>query len=130
MTTTTTAKPTANKINNSRTSSNKISNSSNNNNSNRIKTQQQHLYLIWSNFKPEFSGKCICFAQMIGRCTLLCQWCKGQRFCITLLGEARLHYHSLEPINIDWPNCKICLGKDIQRWVTCGETVISHLEVF
>ena len=28
---------------------------------------------------------------------------KVQRFCLTLLGEARLWYHSLEPINIDWP---------------------------
>ena len=26
-----------------------------------------------------------------------------QRFCLTLLGEARLWYHSLEPINVDWP---------------------------
>ena len=25
-----------------------------------------------------------------------------QRFCLTLLGEARLWYHSLEPINVDW----------------------------
>ena len=27
---------------------------------------------------------------------------KVQRFCLTLLGEARLWYHSLEAINIDW----------------------------
>ena len=26
---------------------------------------------------------------------------KVQRFCLTLLGEARLWYHSLEPINVD-----------------------------
>ena len=25
-----------------------------------------------------------------------------QRFCLTLLGEARLWYQSLEPINVDW----------------------------
>ena len=25
-----------------------------------------------------------------------------QRFCLTLLGEARLWYHSLEPINVNW----------------------------
>ena len=25
-----------------------------------------------------------------------------QRFCLTLLGEARLWYHSLEPIYVDW----------------------------
>ena len=28
---------------------------------------------------------------------------KVQRFCFTLLREARLWYHSLEPINVDWP---------------------------
>ena len=28
---------------------------------------------------------------------------KVQRFCLTLLEEARLWYHSLEPINVDWP---------------------------
>ena len=27
---------------------------------------------------------------------------KVQRFCLTLLGEARLWYQSLQPINIDW----------------------------
>ena len=27
---------------------------------------------------------------------------KIQRFCLTLLGEERLWYHSLEPINVDW----------------------------
>ena len=27
---------------------------------------------------------------------------KVQRFCLTLLGEASLWYHSLEPINVDW----------------------------
>ena len=27
---------------------------------------------------------------------------KVQRFCLTLLGEARLWYLSLEPINVDW----------------------------
>ena len=25
-----------------------------------------------------------------------------QRFCLTLLQEARLRYHSLGPINVDW----------------------------
>ena len=27
---------------------------------------------------------------------------KVQRFCVTLLGEARLWYHSLDPISVDW----------------------------
>ena len=28
---------------------------------------------------------------------------KVQRFSLTLLGEAQLWYHSLEPINVEWP---------------------------
>ena len=28
---------------------------------------------------------------------------KVQIICLTLLGEARLWHHSLEPINVDWP---------------------------
>ena len=31
---------------------------------------------------------------------------KVQRFCLTPLGEARLWYHSLEPINVDWQGIK------------------------
>ena len=27
---------------------------------------------------------------------------KVQRFCLTLVGEARLWYESLKPINVDW----------------------------
>ena len=27
---------------------------------------------------------------------------KVQRLCLTLVGEARLWYESLEPINVDW----------------------------
>ena len=31
---------------------------------------------------------------------------KVQRFCLTLLGEARLWNHSLQPINVDWQGLK------------------------
>ena len=31
---------------------------------------------------------------------------KVQRFCLTLLGEARLWYQSLKPINVDWQELK------------------------
>ena len=72
--------------------------------------QQQLVHLNWSNFKPEFSGEsdedteahlphsndwmnANCFVDGI----------KVQRFCLTLLGEARLWYNSLEPINLDRP---------------------------
>ena len=62
--------------------------------------QQQHLHINWSNFKPEFSGKpedaeahllhsndwmnAHCFVNGV----------KVQRFCLTLLGEARLWFQS------------------------------------
>ena len=71
--------------------------------------QQQVVHLNWSNFKPEFSGK----PDEDAKAYLLHlnDWMNAhhfvngirvQRFCLTLLGEARLWYHSLEPINVDW----------------------------
>ena len=71
--------------------------------------QGQHLvHLNWSYSKPEFSGK----HDKDVEAHLLCtnHWMtahhfidglKVQRFCLTLLGEARLWYQSLEPINAD-----------------------------
>ena len=71
---------------------------------------QRHIHLNWSNFKPEFTGKpeedaeahllhsndwmeTHCFEEGI----------RVQRFCLTLLGEVRLWYHSLEPLgNTTW----------------------------
>ena len=34
--------------------------------------------------------------------TSISGWYQGQRFCLILVGEARLWYESLRPINIDW----------------------------
>ena len=86
--------------------------------------QQQHLHLNWSNFKPEFSGK----PDEDAEAHLLHSndWMNGhhlvngvrvQRFCCTLLGEARLWYHSLEPINVDWPQLQNLLS---QRYSKVG----------
>ena len=73
--------------------------------------QQQHLHINWSNFKPVFSGK----PEEDAEAHLLCSndWMnahhvvngiKVQRFCLTLLGEARLWFQSLEPLNnVTWP---------------------------
>ena len=44
---------------------------------------------------------------------------KVQRFCLTLLGEARLWYHSLEPINVDWPELQNLFR---QRYSKVGNT--------
>ena len=72
---------------------------------------QRHLHINWSNFKPEFSGK----PEEDAEAHLLCSndWknahhfnndVKVQRFCLTLLGEARLWFQSLEPLeNTTWP---------------------------
>ena len=66
---------------------------------------QRFLHINWSNLKPEFSGK----QEEDVEAHLLHSndWMnahhfnedtKVQRFCLTLLGEARLWYHSLEPL--------------------------------
>ena len=70
---------------------------------------QQYVHLNWSYFKPEFSRK----PDEDAEAHLLHtnDWMnvhhfidgvKVQRFCLTLLGEARLWHQSLEPINADW----------------------------
>ena len=72
--------------------------------------QQQIIHLNWSNFKPEFSGKPDEDAEvhllhsndwMNTHCFV--NGVNVQRFSLTLLGVARLWYHSLEPINVGWP---------------------------
>ena len=66
--------------------------------------RQRHIHLNLSNFKPEFSGK-----SEDTEAHLLCsddlmnahrfdKDIKVQRFCLTLLGETRLRYYSLEPL--------------------------------
>ena len=70
---------------------------------------QQIVHLNWSHFKPGFSRE----PDEDAEAHLLhtndwmtahhfVEGVKVQRFCLTLLGEARLWYHSLEPINVDW----------------------------
>ena len=44
---------------------------------------------------------------------------KVQRFCLTLLGEARLWYHPLEPINVDWQGLQNLF---IQQYSKTGNT--------
>ena len=70
---------------------------------------QQLVHLKWSYFKPEFSGKPD--EDIEAHLLHINDWMnahhfidgvKVQRFCLTLLGEARLWYQSLEPINVHW----------------------------
>ena len=78
--------------------------------------EQQIICLNWSYFKPEFSGK----PDEDAEAHLLCpndlmnvhhfvDSVKVQRFCLTLRGEARLWYPSLEPINVDWARSTKCI---------------------
>ena len=70
----------------------------------------QHIpQLNWSHFKPAFPGKPKEDAE--AHLLRMNDWMdthafpegvKVQRFCLTLVGEARLLYESLRPINIDW----------------------------
>ena len=89
--------------------------------------RQRHIHLNWSNFKPEFSGKleedaeahllrsndwmeAHCFEENI----------RVQRFCLTLLGEARLWYQSLEPLeNTTWAQLQNLFR---QRYSKLGNT--------
>ena len=67
------------------------------------------VHLNWSYFKPELSGKPDEDAEAHLPHTNnwmnahhFIEGVKVQRLCLILLGEARLWYHSLEPINVDW----------------------------
>ena len=70
---------------------------------------QQLVHLNWSNFETEFTGKPDEDAE--AHLLRTNNWMnvhhfidsgRVQRFCLTLSGEARLWYQSLEPINEDW----------------------------
>ena len=99
--------------------------------------QQQHLHLNWSNFKPEFLGK----PDEDAEAHLLCSndWMnahhfvdgvKVQRFCVTLLGEAR----TMVPLPRTH-KCRLAwTAKLVQTQIFKGRqharTIISHTEVF
>ena len=76
------------------------------------------VHLNWSNFKPELSGKPDRDAEAYLLHTNdwmnvlhFVEGVKVQRFCLTLLGEARLWYHSLGLIK----EYKICLDSNIPK---------------
>ena len=70
---------------------------------------QQVININWSYFKPKFSGipgkdaeVHLLYTNDWMMAQHFMEGVKVQRFCLTLLGEARLGYQSIEPINIDW----------------------------
>ena len=89
--------------------------------------QQQHLHINWSNFKPEFSGKPEEDAEAHSLHSN--DWMNAhgfvdgirvQRSCLTLLGEARLWFQSLEPLdNVTWPELQNFFR---QRYSKLGNT--------
>ena len=72
--------------------------------------QPAHIpQLNWSHFKPDFAGKQDEDAEV--HLPRMNDWMdthafqegvKVQNFCLTLVGEARLWYEFLRPINVDW----------------------------
>ena len=73
--------------------------------------QQVQMHMNWSHFKPEFSGKPE--EDVEAHLLRTNDWMathdfpdgvKVQRFCLTLIGEARLWYALLEPIAMTWPD--------------------------
>ena len=47
-----------------------------------------------------------------------------QRFCLTLLGEARLWYDSLEPVNVHWQGIQNLFGQ--QYFKILGNNYFTH----
>ena len=91
---------------------------------------QQLVHLNWSYFKLEFSGKPDEDAESHLLCTN--NWMnahhfidgvKVQRFHLTLLGEARLWYQSLEPINADWQELQNLFR---QQYSKIGNNYFTH----
>ena len=75
-----------------------------------------------SHFKPKYAGKADKDAE--AHLPRMYDWMgthefpdhvKVQRFCLALIGEARLWYESLRPINADWVSLKICSDSNILR---------------
>ena len=90
----------------------------------------------WSYFKPEFSGK----AEEDATAHLLKtnDWMdtynfpddtKVRRFCLTLIGEARLWYESLKPIDMDWNALQDCFRQQYSKFGSSREQIFSCVEI-
>ena len=88
----------------------------------------QPQQMNWSYFKPEFSGK----AEEDAAAHLLKtnDWMdtynlsddiKVRRFCLTLIGEARLWYESLKPIDVDWNALLECFRQQYSKFGSSRE---------
>ena len=98
--------------------------------------QQQVVHLNWSNFKPEFLRKPDEDAEahllhsndgMNAHCFV--DGVKVQRCFLTLLGEARLWYQTLEPINVDWQGLKNLFRQQYSKVGSTQEQFIPCIEI-
>ena len=55
---------------------------------------------------------------------------KLQRFCLTLVGEARLWYESLRPINIDWVSLQNIFKQHYSKIGNTREQFFMHGDCF
>ena len=88
--------------------------------------QQVNMHMNWSHFKPEYSGKPE--EDVEAHLLRMNDWMnthdfpkdvKVQIFCLTLMGEARLWYASLEPIVMTWQELK---NQFMQQYSKLGNT--------
>ena len=78
--------------------------------------------LNWSHFKPKYSGNPD--EDVEAHLLRMNDWMdthkfldqvKVQRICLTLVGEARLWYESLRPINVDWAGLQNIIRQQCSR---------------
>ena len=99
--------------------------------------QAQYIpQLNWSHLKPEFLGK----PEEDAEAHLLRtnDWMdmhqfqegvKVQRFCLTLVGEARLWYKSLRPINVNWEGLQNQFRQHYSKIRNTREHILQHVAV-
>ena len=89
----------------------------------------------WSHFKPKFSGKQD--EDVEAHLLRTNDWMathdfpesvKVQRFCLTLVGEARNWYATLEPLAMTWPELQT-VSVPIFQNRQYERTVVSQLEI-
>ena len=96
----------------------------------------QRPQLNWSHFKPEYTGKRDedMKAHLLGTNDWMdthefLDQVKVQRFCLTLVGEARLWYESLRLININWEGLQNTFRQQYSKIGNTRKWTISCLEI-
>ena len=97
---------------------------------------QQLVHLNCSSFKLEFSGKPdedpeahLLHTNDLMNAHHFIEGVKVQRFCLTLLSEARLWYQLLEPINVDWQGLQNLFRQQYSKIGNTKRMIISCIEI-